>query len=157
MSGKKVLVIKASRIDAEAFNNIASRGFDDIHSNSTSYGNSFFQQFDLVLNALDHHLDRDQKNAMCVKAIDCYAEMGNLTEFNHEYKVWSQQECQSIFATNLNELRKELSGQDQTGVIERAIVDLVTASTNLGATILDVPRKSRLEIRCEISSVNFFN
>ncbi|XP_055311022.1 uncharacterized protein LOC129573895 isoform X2 [Sitodiplosis mosellana] len=42
----------------------------------TNYGYSFFQQFHLILNALDNRLDRDHVSAMCecanVPVIDCY-------------------------------------------------------------------------------------
>lgn len=46
------------------------------YSNRTNYGYSFFQQFHLVLNALENRLDRDHVNVMCLRAnvpvIDCY-------------------------------------------------------------------------------------
>lgn len=75
----------------------------------------------------------------------------NLTEIDREYKVWSQRECQHIFATSLTELQKEMAKPDEIDVnrLESAALDFLTAAANLRAIIHGISLKSRLEIKCK--------
>lgn len=75
----------------------------------------------------------------------------HLIGIDRECNVWSEYECRAIFEASLIELHKELSKPDQMNAshFEAAFLDFVTASANLHATVFNLSRKSRLEIKCK--------
>lgn len=75
---------------------------------------------------------------------------GNL----RDQKVWNLRECQSVFATSLNELQQEFRklAEDDNLVWDKddkAAMDFVAACANVRAMIFNIPQKSRFEIKCK--------
>lgn len=76
-----------------------------------------------------------------------------LTGTERDQKVWTLRECQSVFATSLNELQKEfikLAKDDNLiwDKDDRAAMDFVAACANVRAIIFGISQKSRFEIKC---------
>lgn len=80
----------------------------------------------------------------------------NLTGSNREQKVWTPRECQSVFATSLDDLQKEFSKLELDDHLcwdkdDKAAMDFVAACANVRAKIFHISLKSRFEIKCMLA------
>lgn len=83
----------------------------------------------------------------------------NLTGSNREQKVWTPRECQSVFATSLDDLQKEFSKLAVDDHLvwdkdDKAAMDFVAACANVRAKIFHIPQRSRFEIKCKFYDDN---
>lgn len=99
-----------------------------------------------------------------------FDDAGNTNESNlvgsaRDQNVWTIRECQSVFATSLDDLQQEFSKMAVDDHLvwdkdDKAAMDFVAACANVRAKIFNIPQKSRFEIKCELSIINmikFFN
>lgn len=82
----------------------------------------------------------------------------NLTGSNREQKVWTPRECQSVFATSLDELQRGFSALAEDDHLvwdkdDKAAMDFVAACANVRAKIFHIPMRSRFEIKCKFAII----
>lgn len=86
---------------------------------------------------------------------DEISNMDGLNTATRDQKVWSLLECQSVFASSLNELKNAFLKLDENDHLvwdkdDKGAMDFVAACANVRATIFNIPQKSRFEIKCEL-------
>lgn len=67
-----------------------------------------------------------------------------------EYEIWSENECKQVFKNSIDVIRRELGKSDKknTENFQGAVIDFITATTNLRASNFLIPHKiRRLEVK----------
>lgn len=83
-----------------------------------------------------------------------------LTGNVRDQKVWNLRECQSVFATSLNQLQSDFAKLAVDDHLvwdkdDKAAMDFVAACANIRSMIFHIPQKSRFEIKCKTTQCDF--
>lgn len=75
-----------------------------------------------------------------------------------EYEIWSEDECKIVFENSMDVIRRELGKTDKKNSenVQGAVIDFITAATNLRASSFLIPDKiRRLEVKCKCRKHEF--